>query len=92
MLNRGAPWLLGFLVLAVIASGVGVVYAKHLSRKHFVELQALRAERDGLDIRWRRLQLEESTLATYSKVETDARNKLQMRTPVPDQVIVIRTH
>lgn len=90
-MSRGAPWLLGFLVLAVIGTGVGVVYAKHLSRKHFVEWQTLRAQRDELDIRWRRLQLEESTLATYSKVETDARIKLNMRIPAPRHVVVIRT-
>ena len=90
-MNRRGPWLLGFLMLAVIGSGVGVVYAKHLSRKYFVELQRMRSERDELDIRRRRLQLEESTLATYSKVEADARDKLQMRIPTIDQVVMIRT-
>ena len=92
MLIRGMPWLLGFLGLAVIASGVGVVYAKHLSRRHFVELQELRTQRDRLDTRWLRLQLEESTLATYSKVESDARNKLHMHIPVSGQVVRIPTH
>ena len=90
-MNRRVPWLLVVLMLAVIGSGIAVVYAKHLSRRHFVELQTMRSERDELHIRWRRLQLEESTLATYSKVEADARDKLQMRIPTFDQVVLIRT-
>ena len=89
-MNRRAPWLVAFLVLAGVGSGVGVVYAKYLSRSHFVELQRVRAQRDQVDVRWRRLQLEESALATYSRVEANARGKLQMRIPHPGEVVVVR--
>jgi cell division protein FtsL len=88
--SRRAPWLVVFLVLAVVASGIGVVYAKYLSRSRFVELQRVRAQRDQVDVRWRRLQLEESTLATYSRVEADARGKLRMHLPHPGEVVVVR--
>jgi cell division protein FtsL len=50
----------------------------------------VRAQRDQVDVRWRRLQLEESTLATYSRVEANARGKLQMRIPRPGEVVVVR--
>ncbi len=89
-MSRQAPWLVAFLVLAVIGSGVGVVYAKYLSRSYFVELQRVRAQRDQVDVRRRRLQLEEITLATYSRVEANARGKLQMRIPYPGEVVVVR--
>ncbi len=89
-MSRRQPWLAAFLVLAVIGSGIGVVYAKYLSRSYFVDLQRLRAQRDQVDVRWRRLQLEESTLATYSRVEADARGKLRMRIPHPGEVEVVR--
>jgi len=88
--SHRAPWLVAFLALAVVASGVGVVYAKYLSRSQFVELQRVRAQRDQVDVRWRRLQLEESALATYSRVEANARGKLQMRIPRPGEVVVVR--
>jgi cell division protein FtsL len=88
--SRAGTWLVVALTLAVILSGVGVVYTKYLSRKHFVQLQTLRAERDRVDIRWRRLQLEESTLASYSRVETDARDRLGMRIPGVGEVEVLR--
>lgn len=77
------------LSLAVLFSAVAVVYAKYASRKHFVELQSLRAEREAVDVEWGRLRLEQSTWATHSRVERIARNKLDMRLPVADEVMVI---
>ena len=67
-----------FLVLAVVASSIGVVYAKHQGRKLFVELQSLGNERDDMDIEWGQLQLEQSTLTTQGKVERAARERLGM--------------
>lgn len=76
-------------VLAVILSATGVVYAKYTSRKYFVDLQDLRAQRDAVDVEWGRLQLELSTLATHWRIESKAREELEMHDPLPEQVIVI---
>lgn len=89
-MNRARWTLLGVLALAVVVSGTAVVYAKYASRKLFVELQQLRAERDAIDVEWGRLQLEESTLATHVRVERIARNKLKMHAPDATEVLVIR--
>ena len=69
------------LGLALLASALGVVYAKHEARSRFVELQRLTKERDDLDIEWGQLQLEQSTWAANSRVETVARGDLHMVTP-----------
>lgn len=69
------------LALAVLASALGVVFAQHNSRLSFSGLQLLYAERDTLDIDWGRLQLEQSTLATHSRVEGIASARLRMRLP-----------
>lgn len=90
MKPRRMAWMVAALTLAVVLSGIAVVYAKYLSRKHFVQLQALRAERDQAEIRWDRLQLEESALAAYSRVEAMAHDKLDMRIPRPAEVTVLR--
>jgi len=82
--------LVALLSLAIVASGIGVVYAKYLSRKYFVELQGLQAEAEDLGVDWGRLQLEESTLATHAKVESTARGRLGMHLPRIDEVMVIR--
>ncbi|MEN8179044.1 MAG: cell division protein FtsL [Pseudomonadota bacterium] len=89
-MSRTQIGLLGLLGLAVIVSGIGVVYAKYLSRKHFVSLQELQSERERIAVEWGRLQLEESTLATHSKVESTARGRLGMHLPHIDEVMVIR--
>jgi len=66
------------------------VYAKYLSRKIFVQLQALNTECDRADTRWLRLQLEESTLASYSRVETYARSRLGLHMPAAGEAQVLR--
>jgi len=88
-MKYGQPILMGFLLLAVLASGIGVVYAKYISRKHFVELQALLAARDAVDTEWGRLQLEQSTWGTHGRVERLARKRLDMRLPTAGEVVVI---
>ena len=88
-MKRGQVILLLVCVLAVIVSGVGVVYAKYAGRKHFVELQSLRGQRDAIDIEWGRLQLEQGTLSTHWRIENIARKRLQMHMPSADEVIVI---
>ncbi len=80
----------GMLLAGVLLSGVGVVYAKYLSRKYFVELELLRKEWEQNEIEWGRLQLEQSTLATHGRVEKTARRRLDMRIPAPQEVIVIK--
>jgi cell division protein FtsL len=89
-MNLTRYWLVGFLSLAVVMSAISVVYSKYLSRRHFVGLQTLQAEREQLGIEWGRLQLEESTLATHSEIEKQARGRLRMHLPNVDEVVVIR--
>ncbi len=89
-MKRAQGGLLVLMILAVIASGIGVVFSKYLSRKYFVELQGLQTEQVQIGFEWGRLQLEESTLATHAKVENTARGRLDMHLPNIEEVIVIR--
>ena len=89
MVTRGQPWIVAITLLAVVASGIGVVYVKYLSRKHFVQLEGLRLEREKLDVEWGRLQLEVGSVATHSRVERAARKRLQMSLPGVDEVVVV---
>ncbi len=77
------------LAAVVMVSAFAAVYAKHKSRKLFVELQALTAERDRLDMDWGRLQIEQSTQASYPRVEAVARDQLEMRMPDPHGIKVV---
>ena len=77
------------LVVAVIASAIGVIYSKHHNRMLFVELRELEAQRDRLNVDWGRLQLEQSTWATHGRVESAARKKLGMKNIDYKEVVVV---
>jgi len=78
------------LVLAIVATAVAAVYARHQSRKLFVELQGLEEKRDAMNIEWGQLQLEQSTYTTHGKIEGAARKRLGMHIPAPHQVMMLR--
>ena len=77
------------LLVAVLGSGLGIIYTEHRSRLLFVELQALQARRDALEIEWELLQLEQSTLATETVVDQAARNRLEMMIPELGTVVYV---
>lgn len=78
------------LLAAVIAGAVGVVHARHEGRRLFVELTALEAARDELNIDFGRLQLEQATWADTNRIEKIARGELGMDFPAPSATRVIR--
>lgn len=82
--------VVGVLAVLVLVSALSVVYAKYESRNLFIQLQALRSRRDQMNVQWGRLQLEQSTWATHSRVERVARDRLGMVMPSPDAVVIVR--
>ena len=84
------PATVFLLVLGVIVSCIGVVYARHEGRKQFVELQALGYEKDRMDVEWGQLQLEQSTLTTQGQIEHAARSRLGMVSPAPEQMVILK--
>ena len=86
-MNRG---VLGMVLLtaAVGVSAIGVVWAKHESRKRFVQLQNLQEQQAHMDVEFGQLQLEQSTWATHGRIERLARQKLDMHIPTPDEVVI----
>ncbi len=88
-MSRRAPLAVLLLLVAITATGVWVVHTKYLTRLHFTQLQDLRAQRDGLDVEWNRLRLEEAALSTDVRVEHKARDELGMYLPRIDDVMLI---
>ncbi len=89
-MTRAQAFWLACLVVAVICSGTGVVYAKYVSRVLFVELQQVRAQRDHVDMEWGRLQLELATRGALGRVMRIADERLQMQVPKPEQIVVVK--
>lgn len=73
----------------LLASALGVIWTKHQARNLFIQLQALTAERDALDIEWGQLKLEQSAWSTHGRVEQTARVDLQMVIPRPNEVQIL---
>jgi cell division protein FtsL len=84
------PLILPLLWLAVLASAVQVIYARHNARDMFVRLERLNAERDSLDMEWGRLQLEQSYWSSHAFVERVANAKLKMSLPQTRDVRIVR--
>ncbi|MCG6886180.1 MAG: cell division protein FtsL [Proteobacteria bacterium] len=82
--------LIGVLTLLVLASALGVVYAKQRSRTLFVQLNELQQRRDAMNVEWGQLQLELSTWATHSRIEHTARQRLHMVSVDFDQVVIVQ--
>ncbi len=80
-------WTMLLLTL-VLGSALTVIYVKHQSRVLFAELRAVQKQQDSQVIEWGRLQLQNTTLATHSNVESRARKDLQMR--LPEDVELVR--
>ena len=88
-MTRYELWFLLLLIAGTAGTGIELVYAKYLSRVEFVELQALRAERQKLEVRWGQLRLEEAALTTQPRIETMARKLLGMYLPRNEDVRVL---
>jgi len=82
-------WGWGILVAVLFASAIGVVYARHISRQLYGELQQLQAARDNLQVEWGKLELEESTWSTHPRLERIAQGRLEMQLPTQEQIVVI---
>lgn len=80
--------LLLLLVVAVLASAIGVVMLRHESRQLFVALQEADSARDAARVEWSRLQLEQAWLADAGRVERQAREQLEMESPDDVRILV----
>jgi cell division protein FtsL len=90
-MTKQALEIAGVLALAagVVASGVWIVEVEHRSRQLFVETEELNRELDRLQTDWGRLQIEQGTYATHSRIEALARDRLQLTEPSGDQLVVV---
>ncbi len=78
------------LLLATLASGIAVVYARQKHREAFIELTRLERQRDELNIEFGRLQLEQATWAETNRIEGIATGKLGMLYPASQDIVVVR--
>ena len=92
-MSRQVLEIAGVLALAagVVASGIWIVEVEHRSRQLFIENEALNRELDRLQTDWGRLQIEQGTYATHSRIEALVRQRLDLTVPNGDQLVVVES-
>ncbi|KAF0814837.1 Cell division protein FtsL [Andreprevotia sp. IGB-42] len=80
--------LLGMLILCALS----VVTSQHKARKLYGELQKEAQYSKKLDVEWGQLQLEQSTWAMHSRIESEATKKLGMQVPGANRTQAILPH
>ena len=78
-----------FLWGLIMISAFAVIYSSHSARQHFIQWQALLKQAQDYEVEWGQLLLEKSTMASYSRLETVASEKLHMTEPTKDQIVLI---
>ena len=77
------------LLFMAISLAIGIVFTTQYTRVLISEREFLLIERDNLDVEWRNLILEESTLSEHSRVEDIARKDLNMVRPNKQSEVVV---
>ena len=76
--------------MAVLLSGLGVVYVSHQCRMLYGELAQLQQEKNRLEIARGQNLLEASAQASLYRVEQLALGKLHMQVPALDEIVRVK--
>lgn len=82
--------LLAVLVVANVVTALAIVEMRQRHRILFVQLSKLEHARDELNIEFGRLQLEQATWAESNRIDQVARDRLGMKFPEGNDIVVIR--
>ncbi|WP_242521685.1 cell division protein FtsL [Motiliproteus sp. SC1-56] len=91
-IEGGRSWMAGasaLLAVFVVLSALGVIYSAYLYRQLFNEQQQLFQVRNQLQVEWGQLLLEQSALASHSRIEQVVSEKLDMHVPSPESIVVV---
>jgi cell division protein FtsL len=78
------------LVAAVVITAIGIAHARHRHRQLYIEITRLERARDELNIEFGRLQIEQATWAESNRIDQVARQRLGMRFPSTQEIVVVR--
>jgi cell division protein FtsL len=70
-----------WLVVVLMACALSLVTSSNRARRAFIGIENAQSEAKRIDEEWRRLQLDQGTLAKHAHVEDLAKRELRMRAP-----------
>ena len=80
------------LIFVCLASVIAIIWVRHENREVFVELQALYHHRDNLNIEWRNLLTERTSLTRHDQLENWAQTNVKMQAPEEQLVLLLHKH
>lgn len=81
---------LTILSVVLLITALAVIYSKYYSRLIFIEIQKQERELDQREVEWGQTQLELTTFAEQNRVESVARQKLQLVMPLHEKIVYIK--
>jgi cell division protein FtsL len=81
---------LALLWILVLVSAVSVALVSHLCRQQYAELMALQREASQMDEDYGKYLLEQSAWGSLQRIETKAVQELKMRSPRPDEILMVK--
>ncbi len=90
LLKNKIKIILNGLVSVVFFSLLQMILIHQQNRLQFIELQKLQQQRYVLIVERNRLQMEQNTWVQPDRIETIAREQLNMMMPTPMEIIVIK--
>lgn len=84
----GSALVLALLWLLMIVSALSVIQSSHQVRLQTNELEELRREASRLQVDWGRYLLEQSTWASFRRVDRMARETMGFQRPQPEQLVL----
>ena len=80
--------LLIVLLVGVVVSAISLIALKHHGRQLFIELEREGRHHDQHQVEWSRLQIELAWLGETGRIEKQALERLQMKSPGQVRVLV----
>ena len=77
------------LLFGVLFSALALIYVKDLGRRLFIDYQDLKQSSQVLNMQCDRLMLEESAFASPLRIEEIASQKLAMKLPAQEDMVLI---
>lgn len=78
------------LFFSVIASTLAVIISTHENRQLVIAQEQLVKQKDALDIEWRHLIIEQSSLTEHNRIERTMSEQLGMKRPTREDEVLLR--
>jgi cell division protein FtsL len=82
--------LVVLILIALLASGISLIYTTFKNRYLLNEIQELKQQRNELQVHWGQLLIEQSTFSLEGRIERKAVEELQMKVPEIADIIMVR--